>query len=459
MPPPARDATPDRALGVGTWVVIFYLILDYGKPQFYLHFLDYLMPGLWITIIGAVVIFVRPKLRLPREAWLVLAFLLVMAVDVPFAINPRYAYKAFQAMLQMMLAGPFVMMVALDNVRRLRAAIWTYVLVGSYQGIQGLFRGGVGVGGLFVDENDLCMFVATVIPLAFFLGMTAGARLQRLMGFSLVVVNILAAVVSFSRGGFLALCAVFLCIILRSRRPVSTLLLITVALAVVYPLVPPAWFHEMGTIESATRYGDTGETRLYMWGIAWKVFLDHPVMGVGGGDLGRQLPEYEQPGSGHASLWGRVCHSVYFTLLAESGVVGSALWVWLVVGCFLTTARVARKLIGKNDELREKDVEPPFEARALVGACRGLEAALIAFLVAGAFLTVNYYPVMWSLVGFVSATRLALLSDPALVGLMAAPSEPSRGGRIAPGQGRTGERTGAGATAPAFGGSPEGNAG
>ena len=424
VPPPAR------ALGVGTWVVIAYLILDYGKPQFYLHFLEYLMPGLWITIIGAVVILVRPKLRLPREAWLVLAFLLVMAVDVPFAINPRYAYNAFQAMLQMMVAGPFVMMVALHNVQRLRAAIWTYVLVGSYQGIQGLFRGGVGVGGLFVDENDLCMLVATVIPLAFFLGMTSGARLQRLLGFSLVMVNILAAVVSFSRGGFLALCAVLLCVILRSRRPVSTLLLVTVALAVVYPLVPPAWFHEMGTIESATRYGDTGETRLYMWGIAWKVFLDHPVMGVGGGDLGRQLPEYEDPSSGHASLWGRVCHSVYFTLLAESGVVGSAIWVWLVVGCLLTTATVARKLIGKDGELRDRGVEPPFEARALVGACRELEAALIAFLVAGAFLTVNYYPVMWSLVGLISATRLTVRNDAVLVNLMGVPSGPAPAARM-----------------------------
>jgi O-antigen ligase len=314
----------------------------------------------------------------------------------------------------------------------LRAAIRTYVLVGSYQGIQGLLHGGVGVGGLFVDENDLCMLAATVIPLAFFLGMTTGARLQRLVGFSLVVVNILAAVVSFSRGGFVALCAVFLCIILRSRRPVSTLLLIAVALAVVYPLVPPTWFHEMGTIESATRYGDTGEQRLYMWGIAFKVFLDHPVLGVGGGDLGRQLPEYEDANSGHTSLWGRVCHSVYFTLLAESGVVGSAVWVWLVVGCFLTTASVARKLIGKSDASRDGDVEPPFEARALVGACRGLEAALIAFLAAGAFLTVNYYPVMWSLVGFVSATRLALAGDPTLVRWIAAPVEGSREGGTAP---------------------------
>jgi putative inorganic carbon (hco3(-)) transporter len=424
-PSPARGVPPDRALGAGTWVVILYLILDYGKPQFYLHFLEYLKPGLWIAIVGAAVIFVRPKHRLPREAWLVLAFLAVMALDVPFAINPRHTYNAFQLMLQMMLSGPFVMMVALDDVRRLRAALWTYVLVGSYQGIQGLLHGGVGVGGLFVDENDLCMLAATVIPLAFFLGMTAGARLQRMLGFSLMVVNILAAVVSFSRGGFLALCAVFLCIILRSRRPVSTLLLIAVALAVVYPLAPPAWFHEMGTIESSTRYGDTGEQRLYMWGIAFKVFLVHPVLGVGGGDLGRWLPEYEDPTSGHTSLWGRVCHSVYLTLLAESGVVGSAVWVWLVAGCFLATASVARKLKGRNDAVQGEGVEPPIEARALVGACRGLEAALLGFLVAGVFLTVNYYPVMWTLVGFVSAARLSLARDPALARWMAAPAESS----------------------------------
>lgn len=419
--PAARAALAGRSvatpLGAGAWLAIAYLVVDYGKPQFYLTFLGYLKLGLWITLIGSGIIFIGPKHKLPRVAQLVLAFLLVLALDIPFASSPRNAEATAQTMLQMMLAGPFVMMIALDDVRKLRAVLWTYVLVGTYQGIQGIVNKGSGAGGYFVDENDLCMLAASVIPIAYFLGTTARGGFHRVAGLVLLGVNAFAGVVSFSRGGFLGMCAVLLYIVLRSRRRVSTLILIALALLVIYPMIPATWYHEMGTIETADQDGDTGAARLYMWGIAWKVYLDHPALGVGGNNLGRHMYLYQEPNTSHEPLWGRVCHSVYLTLISETGTAGTVIWALIVIVSLFTTIRVARKLLRASRTIREAGGEPPYEATALVGMCRGLEASLIGFLVAGAFLTVNYYPVMWSLVGFMAATRLALEHDPALSGI------------------------------------------
>lgn len=156
------------------------------------------------------------------------------------------------------------------------------------------------------------------------------------------------------------------------------------------------------------------------------------MFGVGGYNLGRHLPLYESQESGHAPLWGRVCHSLYFTLFAETGAVGTGIWIWIVASCFVTAAAVARQVVKKSKELQARDAAPPYEAKALVGMCRGLEAALIGFLAAGAFLTVNYYPVMWCLLGFIVAARLTLQNDPVLVGMMGAPSESSTGGQKLP---------------------------
>ena len=154
---------------------------------------------------------------------------------------------------------------------------------------------------------------------------TARSWTPRLAGFGLLLLSVLAGVASLSRGGFLALVAVGIYLILRSRRRVATIVALAAALLLIYPLVPPEWTQRISTLRTANQRGDTGETRLYMWGLAWKVFRHHPVLGVGVNNIGRHLPDFEEK-TGRRPLWGRACHSLYFTLLAESGTVGTVIW-------------------------------------------------------------------------------------------------------------------------------------
>ena len=410
-----RDDAARRTVGVGVWVVAFYIVLDYGKPQLYLPFLQYLKLGLWAPLLGTAVLILRRPHPLPREGKVILWILAGMAVVIPFSDNPRVAFNTVFTLLQMMLAGPWVLMTTVDDVRKLRVLLWTYVWVGALQVVQGILRGGTGIGGYFVDENDLCMLAATVAPIAYFLGSTASGVAGRVAGFTVLVLSVLSGVATFSRGGFLAMIAVGLYVVLRSRRPAATLAVIAVALILVYPLVPVEWYDEMKTIDSAHEYGDTGAVRIYMWKVAWKVFLHNPVLGVGANNLGRELPEFEDPRSGQRPLWGRACHSLYLTLLSETGVVGTALWAALLVCCFAATTGAGRRV----KDLIASDATGPASAsvaagRQLFGACRGLEAAMVGFLAAGVFLTINYYPVMWTLVAFMSATRVVLANEPAL---------------------------------------------
>jgi hypothetical protein len=80
---------------------------------------------------------------------------------------------------------------------------------------------------------------------------------------------------------------------------------------------------------------------------------------------------------------------------------------------------------------RAKSHSPPYaaatllKARQLMAICRGLEASLIGFLVAGTFLTTNYYPNLWTIIGFMSATLLVLEMDPDLAVLKNPAPEPA----------------------------------
>jgi hypothetical protein len=102
--------------------------------------------------------------------------------------------------------------------------------------------------------------------------------------------------------------------------------------------------------------------------------------------------------SNHAAsgyhMWGRVAHSLYFTVLAEQGLVGLTLFVAMLTLHFRGNRRLRRAYAAL------------VEAQALSGArldlfhslsllTRANDAAIVAYLVTGAFLSVLTYPHLW----------------------------------------------------------------
>jgi len=404
-------------LGLASWVLALYFVVEYSRIQDVIFPLQYMKLGLAAWAAGICALLFYRNHPFPREARPVVIFLGLMAAGIPFAQNPRVAFFTTLTVAQMLFSCTFLLMTATDSMKKLRFALWAFVAASTYQAFLGIKNGGVGIG-YFVDENDLCMLAAMVAPIAYFLGATAEGWKARLVGFGLLFLSVLAGVASFSRGGFLAMVGTGGYLILRSPRRIATLLAITVALLLVYPLVPPAWYKEMATIETADQYGDTGETRLYMWGIAWHVYLDNPVVGVGPNNLGRHMAEFEDESTGHRSMWGRACHSIYFTLLAESGTVGTIVWLWMLLASVRVNALVARAVKRRAADPATARTKTLLKQRQLLGISRGLEASLIGFLVAGVFLTTNYYPNLWTLIGFMLATRLTLENDSDLAPLL-----------------------------------------
>jgi O-antigen ligase len=159
---------------------------------------------------------------------------------------------------------------------------------------------------------------------------------------------------------------------------------------------PAGFWVEMKTISTAYEEGDTGDERLYLWGIAWKMFLDHPVFGVGTGNFGIRSPEYQDPDrTGWAvHTWGRVAHSIYFTVLSEQGAIGTGLFLLIIGWCF----RARRGALRRARENPEDE-----SARSVSLMSSGLLAAIASFLATGLFLSVLYYPVFWLLVGLLAS--------------------------------------------------------
>src|SRR5262249_28457035 len=145
--------------------------------------LPYLKVGLWALLLGALFLYAHRRHPFPRETRWFIAFLALLALSVPFALTPRNTFMTTWTLIMMMVAGPFVMMTSLDTVRKLRVALWAYCVASTWQCVAGILAEGRGTG-YFIDENDLCMLAATVIPIAFYLAVTAHGLTPKLLGFT-----------------------------------------------------------------------------------------------------------------------------------------------------------------------------------------------------------------------------------------------------------------------------------
>jgi len=138
------------------------------------------------------------------------------------------------------------------------------------------------------------------------------------------------------------------------------------------------------------------------------MFKDHPIVGVGPTNYQYNSFEYESPDQQAKGLnvWGRAAHSLYFTLLAELGIVGVVIVVSLVIFNFREN-RAVRRLY---KTLHASGTTPPERLQQfyiLNVLTRANDAAMVAYLVTGAFLSVLYYPHFWLQIGIGIAIKRA----------------------------------------------------
>lgn len=113
----------------------------------------------------------------------------------------------------------------------------------------------------------------------------------------------------------------------------------------------------------------TARERVAMWSAGVALVREHPVMGVGPGQVKRLYPAYAPPYAvrRHTSH----VHNAPLQIAVERGLVGLALWLWIFGAFFVGAGRIWRRLSADA-----------VEDRALVAGCM---AAIAAFLVGGLF--------------------------------------------------------------------------
>ncbi|MDP2575111.1 O-antigen ligase family protein [Vibrio penaeicida] len=321
--------------------------------------------------------------------WLAL-FFMVVTMGIVFASNKTASINYFTSTYVKIAIMTPVLTWILTNPSHFRLAIRLFCFAGLAVAFVAISNKLAGIGivegsrvtigrsfqSVLGDPNDLSLVL--LFPFSFAIaqilapGMT---RLERLLGIASAMFIVWAIIATQSRGGLLGMASVVG--IFAYRRVKSKSLLImggTLLMMVLYLAAGISGRKSGGAAEEGIDESAMG--RLHAWEAAFKMAVDNPLTGVG-------IDNYLYNYFFYSSYWdgmNHAVHSSWFGVLAESGFLGLALFIAMIVTMFKTSISSVRTVSENPDNY------PPITYVMSEGTLAGL----IAFCVSGSFLTQGY---------------------------------------------------------------------
>lgn len=260
---------------------------------------------------------------------------------------------------------------------------------------------GYRIMGTYGDPNFFAQVMLVVIPIALNrIRHEKNTWLQVLAGWSLIV-SFLTVIFTFSRGGFLALCAVLGLLVLLRKPPLVAVLSGILILIMLIPFLPATYFER---IESILEYlpfqGADVRTevslrgRMSEYAVGFQMFRDNPILGIGYENYAANYLEYSVKIGLDPRRTERSAHSLYLEVLAEQGLVGFLIFGFLLYSAFasLNKARAIYKKIALHG----------FEDLVIA-----VQIGFIGYLVAALFIHGAYPRNLWLLIGISLAAQQA----------------------------------------------------
>jgi probable O-glycosylation ligase (exosortase A-associated) len=346
----------------------------------------------------------KDRLASAPENWLIGLFLLAAILSNFTVIAPPVTLDRTLRLIYVL----SLYLVAINVIRTekdLRYLVWAFLASGlicvSY-GFYGHFLGraaadsGARLTGTMDDPNEFAGAVVARLPLALCLLRVEKHWLKRLLLLVGAGMMICGIIMTWSRGGLLALVWALALFVLRQKRKLAWLIIVGIIILAVLATMPSSLRARMDVMFSNEQGADTSLMRRMTYQIyGRKLFYQHPILGIG---FSRFSEAYAR--SEYRFLQGpgkQVAHNTYLEILVGTGLMGFVPFMSLLVTALSTTWKLARH-------------EEKYPYRAHVSA--GLFAGLGGYLLSSLFLSQQYEKTLWLLIAMVvMVRRLANSSD------------------------------------------------
>src|SRR5437870_3029008 len=348
----------------------------------------------------------QPIVHLTREMRITLCLVGWAILSVPMSLSPGGSLSfLFEVYLKTLVAF-WLLSHTVNTLTRLRQVAWAMSLMAvpvAMTAAENFFSGVFIPDGvpqeakrivgydapLTLNPNDLALMLNLILPLCVALFLDTRRPWVRTLLLAMIVLDVTAVILTFSRGGFLTLATTFAMYLWRLRkRPERRWAVAALVIALVcIPLLPSGYWDRLSTITN--KDSDTTGSAQERWRdmvAAANLVIQNPIVGVGVGMNIRALNEERGP------YWLAV-HNVYLEYAVELGIPGFVLFLMLLAGCMKSTMSVQQRSAG---------VPALGELFCLT---EGIHASLIAFAVAALFHPVAYHFYFYYIAGLAIATK------------------------------------------------------
>jgi probable O-glycosylation ligase (exosortase A-associated) len=354
------------------------------------------------TIIGYLISSERKGLPPQREVLMLIGLWVMFGISTFLGIFPDESWPKLTLISKIFLM--VLLTTALVNTEeRLHALLRVISFSLGFYAVKGtafvILSGGEQLvygpeGSFLAANNTIGLALAMNVPILLYLLKREKHHWLRWMIMGMVFCSYPAVICTYSRGAWLGLAMVTALLVLKTKYKIIIVpvagfaAVILVALA---PLIAPQ--------RLAQRYGDlvnyeqekSAESRFWSWEFCRRVGVARPLTGAGFGFYAKELYPIYYPEFvaywGPNMLWS--CHSMWFTVFAEHGFPGFALWAALLVSCFAGLRRM-RRYARTYPEL------------AWMNECAtALQGAFVAYIVVGTFLDAAYFDMFYYLIAMV----------------------------------------------------------
>jgi O-antigen ligase len=367
--------------------VLLFWVLYCFRPEDFVSFLNGIplakVAGIFTGIALVAALFQRVKLCV--EAKLLLALFVWLCLTIPSSTWRGGSFELIANGFSKVVLIAIAAMCSISNFSRLRRLMVIQTLALLFMAplafSHGTLRGRMwGVGKMFADPNDFALNLCVVLPFCVSFFLSSHSRIAKSFWAGASLVALVTIFSTFSRGGFLALLAVFFAMWHRFCPSIRTkvLLIIVAGIGATVGLLvggATSYVDRMETIVHPEGEG-SAEARRRLLIKSLELTLKHPLFGVGPG-------QFEEA----SGAWLET-HNSYTQLTAEAGIPAFLLF-------FVLLRRTLRNL-----------------RRAQAAAKRGTQAWYIAsglycgmagYIVGAFFLPTAYLPLSYMLVAYGTA--------------------------------------------------------
>jgi probable O-glycosylation ligase (exosortase A-associated) len=284
---------------------------------------------------------------------------------------------------------------------RIHAMVWAMVLSIGYFSVRGgiftLVTGGryivMGPPNTMIDDrNHLAVAMLVVLPLMNYLRMQSPHKVVRTGLIVAMVLTLFAAVGSQSRGALISLVGGGAILWYRSKAKFSSGLAIGIAALLVLAFMPETWYGRMRGISNYEADG-SAMGRVMAWTTAFNVAVARPLTGGGFRTtyIGYIVDAYNPGGTAIAT------HSIWFEVLGDHGFVVFGIWLGIILSGTYYALRIPGLVRGRPDLAWASDL------------ARMAQVSIVAYVLGGTFLSLNYWDLFWTLMVVLAATHTVVI--------------------------------------------------